>query len=46
MIPQVADLWDKLGPSAVLVPFLLGALSTVVVLLALSIAEWFRDRNP
>ena len=46
MIPQLTDLWDKLGPSAVLVPLLLGAPLTVMVLLAPSIAEWFRDRNP
>ncbi len=46
MIPQLTDFLDKLGPSAVLVPLLLSALSTVVVFLASSIAEWFRDRNP
>lgn len=46
MIPQLTELWEKLGPSAVLVPFVLGLTLTGLLFLAQSVVEWFRDRNP
>lgn len=46
MIPTLAALGEKLDLITMLVPLALAGLLTGMLFLALSIAEWFNDRNP
>ena len=46
MIPNLAELAEKLGLVGVLVPLVLAALLTALVFLAPTVAQWFDERNP
>lgn len=46
MIPTLPELLERMGFHAVLLPLVLAALLTGMVLLVQSISEWFDDRNP
>jgi hypothetical protein len=46
VIPNLAELAEKLGLAGVLVPLVLAALLTGLVFLASSVAQWFDERNP
>ena len=46
MIPNLAELAQKLGLAGVLVPIVLAALLTGPVFLVPSVPQWFDERNP
>jgi hypothetical protein len=46
VIPNLAELAEKLGLAAVLVPVVLAALLPGLVFLAPSVAKWFDEPNP
>jgi hypothetical protein len=46
VIPNLAELGEKLGLAGVLIPLVLAALLTVLVFLVPSVAQWFDERNP
>jgi hypothetical protein len=46
VIPNLAELAEKLGLAGVLIPLVLAALLTGLVFLVPSVAQWFDERNP
>jgi hypothetical protein len=46
VIPNLAELAEKLGLTGVLVPLVLAALLAAFVFLVPSVAQWFDERNP
>jgi hypothetical protein len=46
VIPNLAELAEKLGLAGLLVSLVLAALLTALVFLAPSVAQWFDERNP
>jgi hypothetical protein len=46
VIPNLAELAEKLGLAGVLVPLVLASLLTGLVFLVPSVAQWFDERKP